>query len=1023
MLTAGVDSGAAFTGTKKDDVFNSGETFLGLDSGKPVYDPNLNSLDELNGGDGKDTLNVVTQGAITSVPANISNIERINLKSAKDVEFDTTTYTDVETLNVTKATATAPGLTAADLTAAATTDVNVSGITTGAVSVNGGKNVNVNDDATASTITIGATTGATGTVTVKDAAQTGAIAVNGGTDVTITASGNNAAGETISVGQAPVAGSPLPTGAVKVTSTGSYTDGAADTTMGDIKIAGGSTVTVTQSAGITDAQKTAALTLTTNDTVIQGAVDVVGGAATTSVTVVQDADVTATIAAGSTTNEIGVTAGDVTIDDKNAGTTTAATIATVSVTNAGIVTVDSAALATLKLAGTITSVDTTLSPVTATGSATLALNTTGATTGVINLNTDTKTVNVTNSGTSTVANLTATGATALTVAGTGALTITDADLLKNVTSVNVTNTDSTNFASIAGSTQLNNNATFTAAGGSETVKVGATTKAISMGAGDDEVILVSGATALTGTIDGGAGSADRITFNDMADAVDATADNVFEGKISGFEELELTGNGVTTAAGTDIIDLGNLDNISKVIVSDDADNAFSIDNMANKGTLRIEANQTANINVIVKNAVVPTADVMNIELSSATALTNVDVTVANVETINVTTEDTAPTVGNIAHTLDLDAQAATKIVVTGNAGANFLTTSTFSTNLTSFDASAVTAGAVTYTSDALEKASTVKGGAGNDVINMAAATAAVVLSGNAGNDTLTGGEVADTINGGEGNDIIYGSEGADKLTGGAGADVFAVLTAIHSNGVNVDNITDFLSGTDKIGIQSNKAITYLGEASSYGTVLTAFNGTTAPEAVLDTSTKTLYIDVDGNKILNNLDIAIDLNVISLSQSDFATFTAAAGGVITLTDKQDTIYAVGVANIITDVFGTNAKITVTDTDNSLDTSDGDIFAGSFDVINGFDADNTGSGALDTLILAGITTATENGDVVTANLNTDEFQIIQGTWDAATNKFTADSSANGTDSLVAYNNGTADNAGIVLVGTIIDAGDIA
>ena len=123
---------------------------------------------------------------------------------------------------------------------------------------------------------------------------------------------------------------------------------------------------------------------------------------------------------------------------------------------------------------------------------------------------------------------------------------------------------------------------------------------------------------------------------------------------------------------------------------------------------------------------------------------------------------------------------------------------------------------------------------------MAAATAAVVLSGNAGNDTLTGGTLADTINGGEGNDIITGNGGADNLTGGAGYDMFKFIEATHSNGVNADTITDFVSGTDKLGIQSNKAITYAGEVSGYGTALTTLASGTAT-AVLDTATSTLYV--------------------------------------------------------------------------------------------------------------------------------------------------------------------------------------
>jgi Ca2+-binding RTX toxin-like protein len=64
-------------------------------------------------------------------------------------------------------------------------------------------------------------------------------------------------------------------------------------------------------------------------------------------------------------------------------------------------------------------------------------------------------------------------------------------------------------------------------------------------------------------------------------------------------------------------------------------------------------------------------------------------------------------------------------------------------------------------------------------------------------DTITTGAGADVINGGAGADVINGGAGVDILTGGAGADtfVFDQVTA-----TNDSNITDFLSGTDKIQV-------------------------------------------------------------------------------------------------------------------------------------------------------------------------------------------------------------------------------
>jgi hypothetical protein len=175
------------------------------------------------------------------------------------------------------------------------------------------------------------------------------------------------------------------------------------------------------------------------------------------------------------------------------------------------------------------------------------------------------------------------------------------------------------------------------------------------------------------------------------------------------------------------------------------------------------------------------------------------------------------------------------------------------------------------------------------------------LNGDAGNDTLTGGTVADTINGGAGADFIYGGAGADSLTGGTGRDVFGVITVTHSNGVNVDNVLDFVSGVDFLSA-GNNAINYVGEAASYGAVLTSFTGV-AYQAVMDTSTKTVYIDVDGDAALTAADIAINVNVSDLSQTDFAIVDVAGANAITLTTLTDTYFSLGGADVITAI--TNA----------------------------------------------------------------------------------------------------------------------
>ena len=75
------------------------------------------------------------------------------------------------------------------------------------------------------------------------------------------------------------------------------------------------------------------------------------------------------------------------------------------------------------------------------------------------------------------------------------------------------------------------------------------------------------------------------------------------------------------------------------------------------------------------------------------------------------------------------------------------------------------------------------------------------LYGEEGNDDLRGGNGLDLIVGGAGNDVIRGAKGRDTLTGGDGADVFIFHTDLDGT-INVDTITDFVSGVDRIELSS-----------------------------------------------------------------------------------------------------------------------------------------------------------------------------------------------------------------------------
>ena len=103
---------------------------------------------------------------------------------------------------------------------------------------------------------------------------------------------------------------------------------------------------------------------------------------------------------------------------------------------------------------------------------------------------------------------------------------------------------------------------------------------------------------------------------------------------------------------------------------------------------------------------------------------------------------------------------------------------------------------------------TIRGGTGNDTLSAAGVTSAhrVVLYGDTGNDTLTGGAGNDLLDGGSGADALRGGAGADRLVadaldtlaGGGGSDTFVLgndIDVTRPPGSMGTLITDFAPGT------------------------------------------------------------------------------------------------------------------------------------------------------------------------------------------------------------------------------------
>lgn len=278
-LTAGIDSGAVFTGGAGNDTYNA---VIGAS-------PTLNALDAIDGGAGANVINIVdtnvtTQNGGSILPALISikNVQTMNVRSIGAVgltgankSFDTsgTTITGLTALNVSASTG-------ADFIIAGSGQAVTVVDTAGTVTLVGGSSQTVN--------TAGgyALSKATGAINVTDTAQDNvASTVDDGTSVNVTSTSTTATGGTS--GAITIGNTTQPTGAIVVVDNLANAKAAATNMAGGtVTVKGGTTVSVTQNA--TQAVMT---TAGTNSTLTEAAVAITGGTATTAVTVANSAAV------------------------------------------------------------------------------------------------------------------------------------------------------------------------------------------------------------------------------------------------------------------------------------------------------------------------------------------------------------------------------------------------------------------------------------------------------------------------------------------------------------------------------------------------------------------------------------------------------------------------------------------------------------------------------------------------------------------------------------------------------------
>lgn len=131
----------------------------------------------------------------------------------------------------------------------------------------------------------------------------------------------------------------------------------------------------------------------------------------------------------------------------------------------------------------------------------------------------------------------------------------------------------------------------------------------------------------------------------------------------------------------------------------------------------------------------------------------------------------------------------------------------------------------------------------------------------------TGNKVANGITGGIGNDSLNGGLGNDTLTGGDGADQFVFNTKMGKT--NIDTITDFTVGTDKIVLDNAVFKKLLSTVTADQLV----NGTAALDSndylLYDSASGGLFYDADGSGAkVKAVEIALIGTSLDLTADDF-----------------------------------------------------------------------------------------------------------------------------------------------------------
>ena len=413
----------------------------------------------------------------------------------------------------------------------------------------------------------------------------------------------------------------------------------------------------------------------------------------------------------------------------------------------------------------------------------------------------------------------------ITVTGDASVTL---NAVTNATKLEILNASNAP-GGVTVSGNLANTAAFTGGAGNDTITLGASTKAHDMGAGDDTV-----------KIDEALGKGVSINGGDGIDTLEMTtniAKNFRVGDaITGFEILKLT-------TGTDTVDMDNFGVINHVIAGSDA---ATVKNIDSNGTIEFNAAGAA-MTVTVKDAEKAgnASDILNVTIANDGNVTVQNLTVNDVEKINITADDTNLVTGGAAatHTLSLAADKATTVTVSGDAKL-ILQLNAASAAIKDINASENTGGLT------VDLGSTLKG---------------VTVTGSSAADIITMG-IGNTVTGGEGKDTFIATAATDATV--------SFSTIMNFEAGDKLQITDMTS-LEKVDIES-------GTTNFDAVVTKALESATSTNAAWFVYDNNTYVVLDGGSSDNSFDSGdylVQLNgVVDLSKADAGSL---ASGFLTL----------------------------------------------------------------------------------------------------------------------------------------------